>query len=98
MSSVLETLSLNELKIRKEHLLKQLQKVEFYIENEISKNIIEEKITQLITKKSTFIGEKTVESNILENNFLININDQTNIKNDQTNIKKVKIKINIKKI
>ena len=37
MSSVLETLSLNELITRKEHLLKQLEKVEIQIEN-VKKN------------------------------------------------------------
>ena len=37
MSSVLETLSLNELNVRKEHLLKQLQKVEIQI-NKVKKD------------------------------------------------------------
>ena len=37
MSSVLETLSLNELNVRKEHLLKQLQKVEIKI-NKVKKD------------------------------------------------------------
>ena len=83
MSSVLETLSLNELNIRKEHLLKQLQKVEFQIEK-LKEN------TKLFSENSTFIEEKIIQHNILENNFLIN-------KEDEINIKKVKIKINIKK-
>jgi hypothetical protein len=83
MSCVLETLSLNELNIRKEHLLKQLQKVEFQIEK-LKKN------SQLFIENSIFSEEKIIQPNILENNFLIN-------KEDEINIKKVKIKINIKK-
>jgi len=39
MNSVLEILSLNELNVRKEHLLKQLQKVELQI-NKVKKNNI----------------------------------------------------------
>jgi len=39
MNSVLEILSLNELNVRKEHLLKQLQKVEIQI-NKVKKNNI----------------------------------------------------------
>jgi hypothetical protein len=76
MSSVLEILSLNELNIRKEHLLKQLQKVEIQINKVKKDNISKNNEEQYYPSNNIdLIPEQYNEDNI------INENDIKTIKN-----------------
>lgn len=51
MTSVLETLSINELMIRKENLLKQLEKVEIYIKKLTKNNNENSEIKEYISEE-----------------------------------------------
>jgi len=107
MSSVLETLSLNELNVRKEHLLKQLQKVEIQI-NKIKKDtlcISKNNEEQFYLNNIELVQQQCNEEDIInenDKNFIEKEVVNSNIieiheNNDKINIKTVKIKINIKK-
>jgi hypothetical protein len=96
MSNVLELLSHNELIVRKNHLLKQLEKIDLQLEkikkkeneiisnNEITPPVIIKPITE---KKHISIKLKKDNSKII-------------LENTETNVikKNIKIKINVKKI
>lgn len=114
MSSVLETLSLHELNVRKENLLKQLQKVEIQINKVKKDNILIPKNKEeqnyylndieFIQQqcKEDIINEndiKTIKTEKIVNPNIIKIHKKNSITgNDPINIKIVKIKMNIKKI
>lgn len=97
MSSILEILNLDELYKRKEHLLKQLEKVE----NEINKRIMEEKAIEDENNKKIPLKIKVLHKTDINNEIKRYINDEVNIKEmKEFSIQKIDnrtIRIKIKK-
>ena len=95
MSSVLETLSIQELYTRKDNLFKQINKVDEEIKRK-EKELLDDTLSEEIKlpKKIILKKVKKVSDNLHIESIDVSANESLTIPSD----KKIRIKINIKKI